>query len=521
MKTDDMLCKCYSATCIGLDVLPVTVEVSVTPGVGFELVGLPDSAVKESIARVSAALTGNGYRLPGKKTVVNMAPADLRKEGSAFDVAIGVGLLAASEQILVNGSEKTLIIGELSLDGFLRQVRGVLPIAMKACEMGFERCIFPREGSAEAADVEDIPIYVADTLMDVINILQGESYIEDLRLRSDIGARGGKPGKAITEDFCDVMGQETAKRGLEIAASGAHNLLLTGPPGAGKSFMARCLAGILPPMSRQESLETSMIYSVAGQLSGEGGLMVGRPFRSPHHTASLASLVGGGRNVSPGEISLAHNGVLYLDEINLFPSSVLDVLRQPLEERCISISRVRYKVKYPASFMLVGSMNPCPCGYYGFEDCYPEGGGVVQRRCTCSPGIIQRYRTRISGPLMDRIDLNVRVKPVESSRLVRGGKAESSEVIAERVAAIRRMQLERFAGDGIFTNSQMDARHLHKYCPLGREEKELCEKIMTTYSLTARSYSRILKVARTLADMAGSADIRPAHLLEAVQYRIT
>ncbi len=513
-----MLCKCYSATCIGLDVLPVTVEVSVTPGVGFELVGLPDSAVKESIARVSAALTGNGYRLPGKKTVVNMAPADLRKEGSAFDVAIGIGLLAASEQIVVHSSEKTLIVGELSLDGYLRPVRGVLPIAIRAGGMGFERCIFPREGSWEAADVDDIPIYVADTLMDVVNILQDEPYIEDLRLRP--GTRGGKSDRLMTDDFCDVMGQETAKRGLEIAASGAHNLLLTGPPGAGKSFMARCLAGILPPMGRQESMETSMIYSVAGQLSSEGGLLVNRPFRSPHHTASLASLVGGGKNATPGEISLAHNGVLYLDEINLFPSSVLDVLRQPLEERCISISRVRYKVKYPASFMLVGSMNPCPCGYYGFEDNCPEGGGAAGHRCTCSPGIIQRYRTRISGPLMDRIDLNVRVRPVESSRLVDGVKAESSAVIAERVAAMRRLQAERFAGDGIFTNSQMNARHLKKYCPLGKEEKELCGKMMTAYALSARSYSRILKVARTIADMDGSGDIRPAHLLEAVQYRI-
>jgi len=506
-----MLCKCFSATCIGLEVVPVAVEVSVTQGVGFHLVGLPDSAVKESIARVAAALGALGFRIPGKKTVINMAPADLKKEGSAFDAAIAVGLLAASEQISVPSLERTLIIGELSLDGCLRKVQGALPIAINAAGLGFERCIFPVDCSSEVSEIDGISVYAAGNLNEVLDILNGEQYSDDLLVRPGMNIRHPASAGEFF-DFADVMGQEAAKRGLEIAASGSHNVLLTGPPGAGKSFMARCLSGILPPMNREESLQTSMIWSVAGTLDTEGSLLTGRPFRSPHHTASLVSLVGGGRDAVPGEISLAHNGVLYLDEINLFPSSVLDVLRQPLEERSISITRVRYKVRYPASFMLVGSMNPCPCGYFGFED--------EIHRCTCSPGIVQRYRTRISGPLMDRVDLNIRVRAVDSTRLVMGRRGESSALISGRVAAVRDIQLDRFRNEGIFTNSQMSAAHLRKYCRLGPDTAELCDRIIQKYGLTARGYSRILKVARTLADMSGSEDIKSEHLLEAVQFRL-
>ncbi len=508
-----MLCKCFSAACVGLEVVPVTVEVSVSQGIGFHLVGLPDNAVKESIARVVSAITAIGYKIPGKKTVINMAPADLKKEGSAFDAVIAVGLLAASGQIETASLEKTLIIGELSLDGCLRNVQGVLPIAIKAAELGFERCIFPYDNASEASEVESVAVYSVNTLEEILDILQGEEYIDELLVKGTAGSATEKSADVF--DFADVMGQETAKRGIEIAACGGHNIILTGPPGAGKSFMARCLSGILPPMSREESLQTSMVYSVAGLLSSSGGLLKTRPFRSPHHTASLVSLVGGGRNAAPGEISLAHNGVLYLDEINLFPSSVLDMLRQPLEERTVSISRVRYKVRYPASFTLVGSMNPCPCGYYGYD----EDAGEIHR-CICSPGIIQKYRARISGPLMDRIDLNIRVKPVDSEKLVKRVKGESSSIIAKRVAVVRELQLERFKDEGIFTNSQMNARQLQNFCAMGKEATSLCDRIIRQYSLTARGYSRILKVARTLADMSASEEIHPEHLLEAVQYRL-
>jgi len=510
-----MLCKCYSAACIGLDVVPVTVEVSVTQGVGFHLVGLPDSAVKESISRVAAALLSTGYKIPGKKIIINMAPADLKKEGSAFDLVIAVGLLAASEQISASTLDKTLLVGELSLDGCLRNVQGVLPISIRASSLGFERCIFPKGSAGEAAEVDGISVYSAGNLPEVLDILRNEEYIGELLVKKRFERTDDAPQMEIM-DFEDVIGQEAARRGLEIAACGSHNILLTGPPGAGKSFMARCLSGILPPMSREESLQTSMILSVAGLLDGDRGLLTRRPFRSPHHTSSLASLVGGGRDAAPGEISLAHNGVLYLDEMNLFPSSVLDVLRQPLEERVISISRVRYKVKYPASFMLVGSMNPCPCGYYGFDDDSDHG-----HRCTCSPGIIMRYRSRISGPMMDRIDLNIRVKAVDSSKLVRGVKGESSASIASRVEEVRKIQLDRFRKEGIFTNSQMNARHIRKFCIMSSEALALCDRIMKKYNLSARGYSRILKVARTLADMSHSDKIGTEHLLEAVQYRIS
>lgn len=500
-----MLSRMYSATCIGLEVIKVTVEVSISPGVGIYLVGLPDSAVRESLLRVTTALQGKGYKIPGRKTVINMAPADLRKEGSSFDSAIAVALLASSDQIASYRADEFLILGELSLDGMLRPVPGALPIAVKAAEMGFKACIFPKDSANEAAEVEGIDVFGASDFSEVIDILNCEGYTEQLLVSpvSDLPV-----AREYKDDFADVMGQEFAKRGLEIAASGGHNILLTGPPGAGKSFMARCMASILPPMSKKESLETSMIYSVAGKSVGCKGLMVERPFRSPHHTSSMVSLVGGGQNVLPGEISLAHNGILYLDEMSQYSSSVLDVLRQPMEDRSISISRAKYKVSYPASFMLVGSMNPCPCGYHGTE------------KCSCSPGMILRYRSKLSGPLLDRIDLNIKVKAVDTKSLVSGKKAESSHIIAKRVEGVRKVQLERFAANqGCYTNSQMNAEQLSRYCALGDIQMAFVDKIMEKYELSARAYSRILKISRTIADMEGSKDICCEHISEAAQYR--
>lgn len=502
-----MLCKVCCASCIGLEVVQVTVEVSVLQGVGIYLIGLPDSAVKESLLRVTTALKSYEYRIPGKKTVINLAPANIRKEGSAFDAAIAVALLAASEQILFSEAEDFLIMGELSLDGRLRPVPGALPIALKAAELGFKGCIFPHESAMEAADVEAIKVFGANNIVDIIDIVNGELYTEALLMKK---GEEKKPIRVINEDFADVIGQNFAKRGMEIAASGGHNILLTGPPGAGKSFMSRCLASILPPMGKKESLETSAIYSVAGLSFGKRGLITERPFRAPHHTGSIVSLVGGGQNASPGEISLAHNGVLYLDEITQYGSNALNVLRQPLEDREICISRVRYKVTYPASFMLVGSMNPCPCGYFG-DDAHV---------CTCTSSMIAKYLSKLSGPLMDRIDLNIRVKAVESKALVEGGKEESSCIIAARVEKARKIQEERFKNEeGCYTNSQMNAEQLKRFCYLGPEEKKFMNTVMNKFSLSARAFGRVLKISRTIADMEGCQYITTVHIAEAVQYR--
>ncbi len=500
-----MLFRVYCATCIGLEVIPVVVEISVQTGVGIFLVGLPDSAVKESLLRVTTALQSCEYRVPGRRVVINLAPANIRKEGSGYDVAIAVGLLAASGQIEPFGTDDFLIMGELALDGSLRAVPGALPIAMKGAELGYSKCIFPVESASEAAEVDGVKVYGAKNITDVVDILRGSSSVESLVVKRAAMAEKGKMPKS---DFMDVIGQSFAKRGLEIAASGGHNLILNGPPGSGKSFMASCLASILPPMSRQESLSTSAVYSVAGLLSG-GGLIRERPFRTPHNTASLVAMVGGGPSAAPGEISLAHNGVLYLDEISLFSANTLDLLRQPLEERSISISRAKYKVTYPASFMLVGSMNPCPCGYYG-----EEGG-----KCTCTPGMISRYISKISGPLLDRMDLNINVKPVEKNILVAGVRGESSAEISRRVLAARGLQRDRFRDEGIYTNAEMDAKQLNLYCPLGRKEKEFMERVMDKLSLSARGYGRILRVSRTIADLAGDDTIAVNHISEALLYR--
>lgn len=484
----------------------MTVEVSISPGVGFFLVGLPDNAVRESLLRVTTAIQRNGYLIPGRKTVVNMAPADIRKEGSGYDAAIAVALLAASGQLFFPDPEKYLIMGELALDGTLRKVRGALPIAARASDMGFSHVVCPAGSAPEASWAEGVRVFGVSDIRELTDVLSGDSRAEVYEVRR----RQYVPRVAAGDcDLASVAGQYFARRGLEIAASGGHNLLLFGPPGSGKSMMSKCLPSILPPMSREEALETSMIYSVAGLLDGQTGLLASRPFRSPHHTASTVSIIGGGTRAMPGEISLAHNGVLCLDEIAQFPPGTLDVLRQPLEDRRITISRARYRVEFPASFMLVASMNPCPCGYAGDES----------GRCTCTPAMIHRYRSRLSGPLMDRIDLNINVKPVDSRSMSVTPVEEGSREVAARVETVRDIQRRRYAEEGIFTNSQMLPEHLGRFCTIETQARRLLQKLMDSYALSARGYVRILKVARTIADMAGSENIKSEHISEAVQYR--
>ena len=484
----------------------MTVEVSISPGVGIFLVGLPDNAVRESLLRVTTAMQRNGFSIPGRKTVVNMAPADIKKEGSGYDAAIAVAMLTASGQMFFPEPDKYLVMGELALDGRLRKIRGALPVAVKAAEMGFRALVLPRESAAEASWAENIKVYGVSDLQEMAVVLGeqgGASAFEVPRRRYCPAAV--RP----VFDFSEVAGQYFAKRGLEIAASGGHNVLLYGPPGSGKSMMSKCMASILPPMSLKEAIETSMVYSVAGMLDAETGLVTHRPFRAPHHTASTVAVVGGGSRAVPGEISLAHNGILYLDEVAQFAPATLEVLRQPLEDRHITVSRARYKVDFPASFMLVASMNPCPCGYAGEDD----------GRCTCTPAMIHRYRSRLSGPLLDRIDLNINVKAVDSRSMSMAPSEESSSTVAERVAAVREVQARRFAGEGIFTNAQMLPSHLQRFCMVEGEAARLLQRLMDSYRLSARGYVRILKVARTIADMAGSDVIGTEHVSEAAQYR--
>ena len=484
----------------------MTVEVSISPGVGIFLVGLPDNAVRESLLRVTTAMQRNGFSIPGRKTVVNMAPADIKKEGSGYDAAIAVAMLTASGQMFFPEPDKYLVMGELALDGRLRKIRGALPVAVKAAEMGFRALVLPRESAVEASWAENIKVYGVSDLQEMAVVLGeqgGASAFEVPRRRYCPAAV--RP----VFDFSEVAGQYFAKRGLEIAASGGHNVLLYGPPGSGKSMMSKCMASILPPMSLKEAIETSMVYSVAGMLDAETGLVTHRPFRAPHHTASTVAVVGGGSRAVPGEISLAHNGILYLDEVAQFAPATLEVLRQPLEDGHITVSRARYKVDFPASFMLVASMNPCPCGYAGEDD----------GRCTCTPAMIHRYRSRLSGPLLDRIDLNINVKAVDSRSLSMAPSEESSMTVAERVAAVREVQARRFAGEGIFTNAQMLPSHLQRFCMVEGEAARLLQRLMDSYRLSARGYVRILKVARTIADMAGSDVIGTEHVSEAAQYR--
>lgn len=501
-----MLFKTYCATCIGIKAVTITIEVDLSNGIGLHLVGLPDSAVKESLLRVTTALSCTGFRVPGRRVVFNLAPADIRKEGSSYDLAIALGLLAVSEQAYLPRCEQFIVMGELALDGKLRPIAGALPVAAHALEAGFKGCIFPKESAGEAADIEGIEIYGAETLSQVIDILSDDINMDELLVRRD----PHRPVQHIvSNNFKNIKGQALAKRGLEIAAAGAHNLLLVGSPGSGKSYMATCLPSILPPMSREEAIQTSKIYSIAGKHTGQKGLIYERPFRTPHHSASLVSLIGGGQNALPGEISLAHGGVLYLDEIAQFSTTILDALRQPLEEGKVTISRIKYKVDYPADFMLIASMNPCPCGYYG-----DEAG-----KCTCTPGMVSRYMSKISGPMMDRIDMHLFIKAVPVDDLLQDGESEPSEVIAKRVVAARAIQLERFKKEGIFTNSQMSAEMIKRYCSIGAQQKAFLKGVIEKLHLSARAYGKILKLSRTIADLDGNNFISLRNISEAVQFR--
>lgn len=506
-----MLYKTFCATCIGIDAVTVTVEVDMSPGVGIHLVGLPDSAVRESLLRVFTALGSYGFTVPGRKIIVNLAPADMRKEGSAFDLAIALGIIAVSERVPMPHLGEYVVMGELALDGTIRPVPGALPAAIHARDSGFKGCILPRLSAAEAADIENIRILGVDKLSQVIDLLSlGERspLFEELSVKP-FSAEEESLQKPFMNDFRNVKGQSVAKRGMEIAAAGGHNLALVGSPGSGKSLLASCLPSILPSMTREESIQTSKIYSIAGERWDGHGLMKTRPFRAPHHSASLVSLVGGGQTPRPGEISLAHNGVLYLDEMLEFPGHVLDALRQPVENGKITLSRARYKVEYPAVFMLIASMNPCPCGYYGD----PSG------RCSCTRSAVDRYLSRLSGPMMDRIDMQIFVRRVSGDDLIDEKEAESSEKIAARVLAARKIQEERFRKEGIFTNSQMNVEQLRRFCCLGNVEKQFLKGVVDRLGLSARGYSRILKLARTIADLDCNNFISLQHIGEAVQYR--
>ena len=487
-----------------------------TLGIGIHLVGLADAAVKESLLRTVTALGSKGFRIPGKKIVINLAPADLHKQGSGYDLPIALGIIAASEQRSLPGLEKYLIMGELGLDGSLREVAGTLPMVELAVRSGFRGVILPERSALEAVDFTETLVFGVRTLDDVLLILEEKEDPSELLIwntacyQAALKEEREHPQMADYMDFADILGQESAKRGVEVASAGGHNLLFLGTPGSGKSSMAKAVAGILPPMSREESSITSKIWSVAGKTSGHLGLMRRRPFRAPHISASKAAILGGGsgENILPGEVSLASGGVLFADEFCEAPKSTLEALRGPLEDRKVTISRLKAKIVYPASFMLIAASNPCPCGYYG------EG-----ERCTCSVGQRAAYLAKLSGPLMDRIDIQLLVKPVPTVSLIEGRKGEPSAVIAARVLKAREIQRKRFEGTGIFTNAEMTSKMLERFCPLSDDCKATLERIIDRMGLSARAYTRIIKIARTIADLAGLPDIQPGHLLEAAGYR--